>query len=90
MTMLMLYQRKRIKGKIGAFPEINLNGKNLKKGKEISAVSKKELKKIKENSPDRRSTSFTKISFSKRAYVCTFTHKVGWLDLCKDSDKFVN
>ena len=50
--MLMLYQRERIKGKIDAFPEINLNGKNVKKGKEISAVSKKELKKIKENSPD--------------------------------------
>ena len=37
----------RTKGKIDVFPEINLDGKNVKKRKEISAVSKKELKRLK-------------------------------------------
>ena len=53
------------------FSQINLNGKNVKKRKEISAVSKKELKISKKT----HLTKTLKISFSKRAYIRTYTNK---------------
>ena len=80
-TMLMLQQREKIKGKVGTFPEINFNGKNVKKGKKISAVSKKELKRFKKTHLTKtllicqQENTFTKICFSKRASICTYTNK---------------